>query len=305
MFEEIAASPDGYWADGLAMYPDRTFVGPAEVDRHTGVMRVIRTFNSPRDQIVSMADDNAWMVWVEASLEPNFDDWTIYSYNRATASIRRIVFAPKPDGLHYPNTGFVFVSISNGMITWSAAESYDSVRRIYLINADGSNLKTLATNAHGPQLVWPWILYVQEPGTTGGRSDLIRRNLVTGAVDIVYPSAGMSYFAFDGGSVAWIMGNNELFILGTIGARPVQLSAGQNLQFLSMNDRLLGWGEQDGSFVYDRKLHVIVQLATLSLFSPVLSAAALDWAFQPNPAASNPFDNYIERELDLRNLPQD
>jgi hypothetical protein len=70
-----------------------------------------------------------------------------------------------------------------------------------------------------------------------------------------------------------------------------------------MNRRLVGWGQDKGALVYDRKLGVMVQLSDLYDFYPVISDQALDWLFQPNPNASNQFAGTVLRQVNVGDLP--
>jgi hypothetical protein len=303
-FIENAVSPDGRWAFGEATEANGARLGPAEVDRATGAMTILRRFTNPKAQVVSMAADDSWLAWVEGSLQPNFEDWSIYSYNLESHNILTLAAAPRPDGVHYPTTMYVAVSISHGVVVWSAADNYDGVYHVSVINADGTGGRAIASDARGPQIVWPWVMYEAKPTSNGVEDDLTRQNLTTGAIDHVKGPASLSYFAYDGNAVAWVSGDaKELDFMASLEATPVKLFTGKFLQFVSMNSRVIGWGEEGGAFAYDRKLNAVIQLSSLSDLYPTISAGAMDWLYQPDPAAKNPFDNTVERQLDMSQLP--
>jgi hypothetical protein len=196
------------------------------------------------------------------------------------------------------------VSISNGVIVWSAVEAADGIYHVYAINADGTNLRILAANAKGPQIEWPWVVYDVKPAAPGASATLARKNLETGQIQTIAGPADVSYFAYDGEALAWISGmTNHIFLQAPLDSSPIHLYSGTYLQFVSMNNRLVGWGQDKGAFVYDRKLHAVIQLSNLYDFYPVISDQALDWLFQPNPNATNPFEGTLYRDVDVSALP--
>lgn len=272
------------------------------MDRTTGKVTIIRSFLNPDSQVVSIAGDGDWVAWVEASLQPSFADWTLYSYDRRTGQIRTLAAAPKP----YQNTPYVAISMSHGVVVWSAVESSDEILRVYAINADGSGLRVVAQNARGPQIVWPWIVYAVKPVAPGSPSHLVRENLQTGELKQIVGPSDVSYFAYDGEALAWIPGNtNHIYLQAPINSTPIELYPGNGryFQFPTLNQRLVGWGQDQGAFVYDRKLGEVVQLSNLYDFYPVMSDQALDWLDQPNPNAANPFDGTVWREINVSDLP--
>jgi hypothetical protein len=215
-----------------------------------------------------------------------------------------VAAAPKFDGAHYANTAYVSLSMSRGVIVWSAVEAPDGVYHVYAINADGTGMRVLAANARGPQIVGTSVVYDAKPTTPGLSDQLTLQDLQTGQIQKVTGPTSVSYFACDGSAVAWIPADTkDIYLQSPIDSPPVHIFSGSFLQFVSINARLLGWGQDLGAFAYDRKLHVVVQLSNLYDFYPVISDQALDWVFQPNPAATNPFDNTIERALNVRDLP--
>lgn len=243
-FVEESATPDGSLALGEAMSQGGSFLGAATVDRATEKMTIIRAFSNPQTQVVSMASDANWIAWVEGSIQPNLADWVLYCYNRKTGHIRMLAAAPKPDGIHYPNTAFVLISMSHGVIVWSAIEGTDGDYQVYAANADGSGLQTLAANAAGPQIVWPWVMYVAKSTLPGAGTHLVLRDLQSGQVRDVASPSNFAYFAFDGQSVAWISADtNDLYMMAPIGSSRIHVASGRYLQFVSMTSRLIGWGQ--------------------------------------------------------------
>jgi hypothetical protein len=152
-FGEDAVSADGSTAFIQALQPDPPHreIGPAIMDRVTGHVTLIRSL-SGRTQAFSVVGDTGWVAWVEGSIQPSFVDWVIYSYDRQAGVIRTLASAPKT----YPYTPSVAISMSRGVIVWSAVEASDGVFHVSAVNADGTDLRILASNAKGPQIVWPW-----------------------------------------------------------------------------------------------------------------------------------------------------
>jgi hypothetical protein len=299
---EISIAADGSVAFGeeLAPTPPYTELGPAIMDRSTGKIAIIRPFTNPRAQVLGIVGDATWVVWVEGSLEPAFTDWVLYSFNRQSRQIRTLAAASKP----YPNTPLVNPSMSNGVIVWSAIEAADGVEHVYAINADGTDLRVLEANAVGPQIVWPWTVYDSIPNSPSSHGTLSRLNLETGETQAIAGPVDVSYYAYDGESVAWISGDtNGVFLQSPVTAPATQVFAGTHLDFISMNRRLVGWGQDQGAMVFDRKLRMVVQLSNLGNYYPAISAQAIDWLYQPNPNASNPFSGTVYELANVNQLP--
>jgi hypothetical protein len=209
-FVEVSNAPDGSIALGeaLAEAPPHAELGPAIMNRATGKITMIRPFSNPRSQVVWIVGDATWVVWVEGSLQPTFADWVLYSYSRKTRQIRTLAAAPRP----YKNTPWVFPSMSNGVIVWSAIEGVDGVEHVYAINADGTNLRVLESSAVGPQIVWPWVVYDSVPSSPESHGTLSRQNLETGQTQTLGGPIDVSYYAYDGEALAWISGDtNSVF----------------------------------------------------------------------------------------------
>jgi hypothetical protein len=270
------------------------------MDRGSGAITIIRSFTNPNEQVVWIVGDATWVVWVEGSIQPTFADWVMYSYNRQSRQIRTLAAAPRP----YPNTPLVIPSMSNNVVVWSAIEGSDGVDRVYAVNADGTNLRVLTSNGAGPQIVWPWVVYDVVPSSPTSHGTLSEKNIETEETRPISGPVDVSYFAYDGEALAWISGDTKrIFLQAPITARPTQLFAGAHLQFVSLNQRLVGWGQVEGALAFDRKLGIVVQLSSLLVFYPTMSAEAIDWLYQPNPNATNPFAG-TEWELgDISRLP--
>jgi hypothetical protein len=270
------------------------------MDRGTGKIAIIRPFTNPNAQVVWIVGDATWVVWVEGSLQPTFADWVLYSYNRQSRQIRTLAAAPKP----YQNTPLVIPSMSNDVIVWSAVERVDGVYRVYAVNADGTNMRVLKVNAEGPQITWPWVVYDLVPSSPTSHGTLSRENLETGEIQAIRGPVDVSYYAYDGEALAWISGDtNSVFLQSPIDAPAKQLFAGAHLEFVSLNQRLVGWGQDEGTLAFDRKPGIVVQLSDLFLYYPKISSRAIDWLYQPNPNATDPFSGTVWELGDVSQLP--
>ncbi len=299
-FIESGATLDGELALGEATVgPRGSFIGPAILDRRTNGLSILRRFTNPQTQVTSTAGDVNWIAWVEGSNPFGFADWALYSFHRMTHQIRLLAQAPKP----YPATAYFSISMSHGVIVWSAVGA-DALYRVYSINADGTDSKVLASDARGPQIVWPWVMYDAKPTKPGAGAQMVMQNIESGEVKDLANPTDVAYFAFDGQSIAWVTGDtNDIYLMAPIGSAPLHVYSGRYLQFVSMNSRIVGWGQDKGALAYDRKLNLIVHLSSLYDFYPVMSDTALDWLFQPNPNASDPFANTLQEMVDIRELP--
>lgn len=302
-FVEGSIASDGSVAFGEARggpTPPYAELGPSIMDRSTGKIAIIRPFTKPNAQVVGIVGDATWVVWVEGSIEPTFADWVLYSFNRQSRQIRTLAAASKP----YPNTPLLNPSMSNGVIVWSAVEAADGIERVYSVNPDGTNVRVLQTNAVGPQISWPWVMYDTIPNSPTSHQTLIRRNLETGETQAISGPIDVSYYAYDGEALAWISGDtSSVFLQSPLDAPPTQIFAGAHLDFVSLNQRLVGWGQNQGATVFDRKLRVVVQLSNLVNYYPAISAQAFDWLYQPNPNATNPFSGTVYELGDVSKLP--
>ena len=300
-FSEVGIAPDGTVALGELVSGKGDPIGVATVTRDTGKATLIRKFSSPQTQLISIAADNDWIVWSEGSNQPDFADWVIYSSNRHDQAIRKLAAASRPDGVHYPSTPYVMVSISQGVVVWSAIIGIDKRERVFEIHADGTGFKILAKDAQAPQTVWPWVMFDTKP--TGIDADhLTITNLQTGRVAAVPGPSGVGYFAFDGESVAWITQSYHdlsLMDISTESITPIVRSS-INLQFVQLTHRLVSWGQADGSYVFDRKLKVIVKLGDIHNVYPFISEQALDWSQYQSPEAQN---SAVWEQLETRDLP--
>jgi hypothetical protein len=299
---EVSIAPDGSVAFGEALGPNPPHVelGPAILDRGTGLISIIRPFTKPNAQVLWIVGDDTWVVWVEGSLQPTFADWVLYSYNRQSRQIRVLAAAQKP----YPNTPLVIPSMSNGVVVWSAIEATDGIERVYSAKADGTDLRVIRVNAVGPQIAWPWVVYDSAPSGSSSHETLFRQNLVTGETSAVTGPVDVSYYAYDGEALAWISGDTDgVYLQAPITAAPRQLFAGAHLQFVSLDQRLVGWGQIQGAMAFDRKLGVVVQLSGLGEYYPAISAQAFDWLYQPNPATPDSFSGVVYELGDVSALP--
>jgi hypothetical protein len=114
----------------------------------------------------------------------------------------------------------------------------------------------------------------------------------------------VSYYAYDGEALAWISADaTGVFLQSPVTEASMQLFAGAHLQFVSLDQRLVGWGQSEGAFAYDRKLRIVVQLSNLHLAYPTISDQAIDWGYQPNPNATDPFSGAVYELGDVSQLP--
>jgi hypothetical protein len=301
-FIEVGITADGNLALGeLQVANGGQYIGVGTLNRATAEITTVRKFSNPQTQLVSIAADDNWVVWCEASLQPNFTDWVIYSYDRRTQATRAIAAASKPDGVHFPNTPDVMVWMSHGIVVWSAIVGTDQREHVYAINVDGTGLVTLASDAQGPQFVWPWVMFDTKAANESS-DHLMLKNVESGQQAAVSGPSGIAYFAYDGTSVAWIDSSQQnLSIQDVAGGPATSIVLGRpHLQFVQSDSRLVGWGQDDGSYVFDRKLDMTIKLGNLGLRYPIVGATALDW-FQSDSSGSQ--NSPITKQVNVRDLP--
>jgi hypothetical protein len=138
---------------------------------------------------------------------------------------------------------------------------------------------------------------------------LVALNLDTG-VETDLGIEGASYFAATGTELAWIDASFQAISLRDLGTGRdqgivdyrAQGQAGPHLQFLSLSERLITWGQTGGAWAYDRKLDILVRLASAEPFTYVyLKGGGLDWLDGRGPG--EPRTKSVLRLLETSSLP--
>jgi hypothetical protein len=315
-FVDVAPTSDGKYSLGATFLPhdrgDDEFRDVVLVDRETHELVMLRHLPSTRHQVVYGDADDRWVVWVEASLQPNFEDWQLYAYDRQTHAVKEIAKAARgADGRPVP-TPNVQPKVDHGMVVWSAGTAEAPVGShadSFIADLASGTVRVLVPESLGAVIEWPTVIVARHFPSAVSGTRLVAHDLGTGTETDV-GIEGAAYYAVGGGSLAWIDDT-----LGAVSVRDLATGrdrvivdyrsvgqAGAHLQFVSLSDRLVAWGQSGGAWAYDRKRETLVRLATVEPFTYVyLNGAALEWLDGRRPG--DPRTATVLRMLDAMSLP--
>jgi hypothetical protein len=312
-----AGTPDGRFLIGTVDrndFANTTSTRPGDAVLYeigTATLRTMATLGHPDSQMLSAAADDDWVVWQEAADQPNFLDWHLYAYSRATSTVREIAKATRSDD--HPVTGPIsFVWLSHGVAVWGQAIGQGAepghlenavVRRADLATG---KVSTVATSAGWPALSWPWLAWEEFPD--GGAQRAVVTNLETGwkgSLPVVPP-----VIALDGPSAAFGAPDSHSIWLVDDVTRPetaAEIAHGATkadyLEWPTLNARIAAWAQNEASIVYDRAEHRLVTLPIDSGWSSgVVAGPNLVWEEQdPGHPGSGDYGSVIV--LDTTTLP--
>ncbi len=269
-----AATPDGQWLIGadeprdfLTNTTRPSFAVLYNVN--TQQMLTMHQLRSPQSQILVASADAQWVVWTEADDQPNFFDWTLFAYNQQTRQVRQLAQAVKVNGQAVPGQ-YPSVVINHGVAVWNQAigpVSPTTLNNAVVRSEDLATgvVTTLATRAGAPlSFSWPWAVWGQVTTGSGGYMQL--KNLTTNQ-ELQITIQGSS-ITLAGTSVAYTDLNlHTLYLLDditrdTTNAQVLLQTADvdDHIQFICMNDRLIGWTQDTTVQVWDRMEQRLVTL---------------------------------------------
>lgn len=327
-FLELAPTPDGKYRIGFTMLPFEV-TGQADERRDvvlledgTNAITVLHRFQSPLHQMLFADADDRWVVWSEGSLQPSFEDWTIFAYDRVNAKLARVAAAATgSDGRAVPGHTFVQPKVDRGRLVWSAAtaqvplgEHVDS----FIADLAAGTTKILTHDAVSAGIAWPIAVVGHRPADATHAARFASIDLETGAeTDLGIDDA--SYVAVSGHSVSWIDATLRAVFLANLQTgekrtlvdyRSPDPHDGPRLQFLSLSDRLVTWDQRPtgsvpaaGARAYDRKLDILVDLSDCHVTgASYLKGSTLDW-FDGHCTNDQPRTATITRTVDTSGLP--
>ncbi len=271
---ENAATPDGQWLVG-ALEPRNFLTNTSQpsylvlynISSHQ--VQTLHALLTPQSQILSVSADDHWIVWSEASDQPNFFDWTLFAYNRQTGQVKQLAQAAQANGQAIPGP-YPMPGVDQDTVLWnqvigpiSSTMLENAVVKVE--NLATGSVTTLATKAGPPLgLSWPWAMWSQ--GTPGVDAAVLFQNLNTN--QRITFSGTVGFIALSGTSVAYTTSTNKsLFLLEDITRSAsnatliTQVGDANYLQFIAMNNRLIGWTAYSMTpQVWDRAQHRLVNL---------------------------------------------
>jgi len=292
------------------------------IDAVTQAVTVLHHLPTERHQLSFADADDRWVVWVEASSQPNFEDWTLYAYDRQSRQLSKVASAATAaDGRPVP-TPYVQPKVDRGRVVWSAGTADEPVGTSadsFIVDLATGQVRVLASRSIGARISWPRAL-VARPAADAPRSiRLFAIDLESGAeTDLKVEDA--TYVAINGAALAWIdKSSSAVFVrdLVTGEQRPLvdyRNPRDQNdapyLQFLSISERLVTWEQRPrgshgsgGARAYDRKLDVVVHLSeSLVIGYVLLKGSAVGW-WDGRSSNDQPMSDVEIRFLNTKDLP--
>lgn len=293
---ENAVTADGEWLVGESEprdFIDNTTQPEFLIFYNVRTLKVktLRQLLHPQSQILGVSLDGDWLAWAEAEDQPNFFDWTLSVYNLRTGQSREVARAVRKGGepVAGPSPSPI---VSAGNLIWGQAimaVGPDSLANavVRLEDLSTGTVTTLATKAGMPQLVWPWAAWGQFAATNDEGYEVIR-NLATGqehrleAKPASLALAGAS-LVYDDLTAAYLIDD---FTQGTEHTTVIARAAegGDHIQYVSLNDRLVGWIEEEATRVYDRAERRLVTLPAMGYSDSWVGLQVLIW---PQPESSD------------------
>lgn len=299
---ENAATPDGLWLVG-ANEP-RDFLNNTTrlsylvlYNVSTLEMRTIRPLLHPQSQILSVSVDDRWIVWSEADDQPNFFDWTLFAYDRQSGQTRQLAQSVRVNGQPVQGPSPMPV-IDHGKVVWGQAIGPVSPQTIAnavvrMEDLSTGQVTTLATKAGTPYLAWPWIAWDQV--VAGGGGHVAIKNLESGqTMELQKQPNGLGIvgtsLAYDDTTSVFLIddfthGVDDPKLLATAAG------AGDHIQFVTLNQRLVAWTQNTVTQVWDRAEGRLVTL-------PVRDGESDSWVggrtlvwLQPEPKAQQEQDS--------------
>jgi hypothetical protein len=272
-----AVTADGKWLIG-SIEPRLIFAATNEtpvIALYNIESRAILTLHAtrtPRSQLLGAAADGDWVVWSEATDALRNADWTIYAYNLTTKQIRQLAQAERLNSA--PGAGTMPRPVmDHGVVVWAqavaasaGAQPQSIVRALDIVTGD---VRTLGTGTD-PDISWPWVSWRDESGRDKVRPDvpvesdaLNFQNMETQERLQFHGSA--QSLALDDHALA-LCQPRSLTVVGdlTKGLNAqttiIAVDAPNHLQDVTMSARLIGWTQVGPAEVWDRMLHVFVEL---------------------------------------------
>jgi hypothetical protein len=279
---------DGKWLIG-SIEPRLIFAATNETpvialyNVETRAILRLHATRTPRSQLLGATSDGDWVVWSEATDALRSADWTIYAYNLGTKQITQLAQADRLNGVAVAGT-MPYPTMDHGFVVWAqetASSATDKPRSIVRALDVASGATTTLGSGKDPRLSWPWVAWRDESGRDPVRPDapvdsdtLIVQNVQTQEILRIHGSA--QSLALDGRALA-ICQTRSLVVIGDLThglntpTTVLSVNAPDHLQDVTMSARLIGWTQVGAVAVWDRLLHVIVDL-------PIRNGQSATWA---------------------------
>jgi hypothetical protein len=213
------------------------------------------------------------VVWSEATDALRTADWSIFAFNQRTSQISQLAQAERVNGA--PIEGAMpYPAMDHGLLLWAQEVATASPKgepgAIVRVKDMATGAVTTLGTGMDPGIAWPWVYWRDEPAGSGVITAL---NLKT--QQIMRTPDGAESLALSGVSLV-ICHTRSLDLVENITRRlnsPKRLlsvTTPNHLQDVSISGRLIAWEQVGPSEVWDRLLHVVVQL-------PIRSGQSATW----------------------------
>lgn len=269
-----AATPDGQWLIGEVTsrhVHDATGFTPylAAYNIHTRQIVRVHALSAPERGVNIVATDGTWFVWQEGNTrQEGVTDGVIRVYNWRTGAYRQ-----------YTQAMLGSLVVENGKSLWSQitpnepnAAAADQTAIVRLADLNAGTVATVATNATGAALAWPWVGWGVQTDSSGG-GYLQFKNLVTGQTTQSTPVVGQSIqglaysLTLRGVTAFTISFGSEVDEIPDVSRSATLQMIFDNHQPgigpLSISGRLVAWGMSAGPpipLVFDSIQHALVTL---------------------------------------------
>ncbi|HEX6292741.1 MAG TPA: hypothetical protein VFZ66_26390 [Herpetosiphonaceae bacterium] len=276
VFVPITVTPDGQHLIGSAIArrfgtePGRLVLLEVTSRRVTE----IRHLPTPFTQAVGAAADQQWIVWSEAAQQPNFSDWTLYAYNRATGETKQVAAAPLDQSGKPVNGPYVLPRLDRGIVTW--AEGIPGAVDQFGIAVKAANLadgtvQTLSSSGLTPTISWPHVAWVEIQAEESSQVEgakkgiVVVQNLESGQKKSLTQIDTPLFFNLHGDTIVWINVTGKQVVLTDLAETSQQVIAhtddtDETFQFPALNDRLVTWIGYKKAQVWDRLQQRLVTL---------------------------------------------
>jgi hypothetical protein len=203
--------PLGISAGGRAAYVSiwsHGYSGVAEMNLASGALRRIRTFADPASDQADGAASGNWLVWAETYSLRSLDEFTVYAFDAATGTLRRLGHSlAGPSGTAWPSPWHA-PAVSGHYAAWAQGYGPGGLVEIRLANLLTGRV-TVISKGHlqppffdGSLVVWP------ESDRPGGQTTLAAWSLVTSRPAplpaVLRGVHGTEFVATDGAQTAYL-----------------------------------------------------------------------------------------------------
>jgi hypothetical protein len=252
--------PLGISASGRSAYVSiwkRGFSGVAEMNLATGRLRRIKAYADPAADQADGAASGNWLVWDETYSLQSLDKFSIYAFDSATGTVRRIGHSlAGPSGAAWPSPWHA-PAVSRRYAAWAQGYGPGGLVEIRLANLATGRVIVIRKGHvqppffDGSLVVWP------ESDRPGAQTKLHAFSLLTGRPTrlpaVLRSVRGTEFVATDGTRTAYFSPDlTRLFYSPAQGQRArmvLRLPAGQDFSQLAIEPGSLAWTTTSATYL--------------------------------------------------------